>query len=1241
MPRTPPAPAHLQTLRSLRARRAGLLHEPPAVAAAVQAWRSEGGHLALVGPSGAGRTHLLDALARQLMEAEVCWIRVQDPSGQPWRAIEWALRDPRLPGPAEALPRHPDAGRRAQAAAAALSRRGPHPIHVLIDDVHRLDPPSLRAFAELARADGVRIACAGVAAPPWAAATCRLPRWSPAATRRLARGLLDRPVTAALAQELSQRADGRPGRVVAVLEAALQGNHLDLEEGGRRAECAALPRAPGSQTRALVAPLSHQALRIGHLLATAPIPLDSTVLPRLLDLGEEACANGLRELDAQALLREEGGQVTCRDPAAKGALRAAPEARTALHRRVVLLLDELDAPRAWLAEHLLGAADPSLAARLGWASLADLATRSPAAAADLADPLWTLARCAAVASVGVSALAAADRSGEALSLGERAVAHHGRLGGANERVPFARLLAEMARLHGDRLGDAGAARRALREARRRLAGLPPPLGLLEVEAGLHHQAGHHAQAISVARQRPTCPAADDPLDRASWLRLRLTEARAMAVSDRLDAALALLNDVPADAHIDEREALLVEQGDLAWRAGQYLTAGDAYARACDTDPTTAGLGKVLWQDRSATSYYHGGDRSHAVKTWRAALVLAQRADATLDGSRIQATLCSVLREVCRFEEAARYGQEAFDVALRAEAIPHALNAAMAMADLRLATGAHEDAAGWLERCAPLSGGPEQARSRGRLARRRAELAVRRGEADAARAVAEAIRAANRSELTRDACRATALKAVLLARDGRHEQVAPTLRRATDPLIKRGAARTLAEVRLWAAQAHLEGGRYAEAIDEAAHAVVWADEVGHLLFRNRGDDLTARARAQARRLDATSPDASDLESLLEVAVALGRERQLSTLLDQIADATMKLVDADRAFVILAAEAEGDPPRVVAARARDDLDTGRPSRSVIQTALTRGREVIVSNVRERGDLRTQESIVHLRLQSAWAIPLTEGDRTLGVLYADSRVVTQAELSRVTRLLRGLAGQAAVAVTNARLLEESQARAERAADIAHDIRSPLASVSMAMQQLSQLDELPDWTIETMQLVDEQVQHVMGMAVRFLEDRPSQLRPFDLAARAARIAGLAARDARHLGRTVVFESSGPATVLAEAEELDRALTNLLTNALQHTPEGTTVEVRVRSDAEHAVVTVHDHGPGIPQEIMDHLFERGKRGERTGGFGLGLHIARRIVESAGGTLSAHNDPTDGGATFSVSIPLQRRSHGEESSARA
>ena len=90
-----------------------------------------------------------------------------------------------------------------------------------------------------------------------------------------------------------------------------------------------------------------------------------------------------------------------------------------------------------------------------------------------------------------------------------------------------------------------------------------------------------------------------------------------------------------------------------------------------------------------------------------------------------------------------------------------------------------------------------------------------------------------------------------------------------------------------------------------------------------------------------------------------------------------------------------------------------------------------------------------------------------------------------------------------------------------------------------------------------------------------------------------------------------------------------------------IRSDAEHALVTVHDHGPGIPQEIMDHLFERGKRGERTDGFGLGLHIARRIVESAGGTLSAHNDPTDGGATFSVSIPLQRRSHGEGSSARA
>jgi signal transduction histidine kinase/tetratricopeptide (TPR) repeat protein len=791
-------------------------------------------------------------------------------------------------------------------------------------------------------------------------------------------------------------------------------------------------------------------------------------------------------------------------------------------------------------------------------------------------------------------------------------------------VARARLGAELARLHADRLRDPTAARDAQREARRALAGQPPPLTLLEVEASLHLRQGNPEQALSTARAGQSDATPVHSADRRAWLGLRAIEARALVASDRIGAALDRLRDLPPDCTRTERERLTVEAAVLAWKAGQFDSAARSFAAAARIDPDTAGVDQVRWMDRAATARYHAGDRGAAAEIWEGALQLARAAGAPTERTRIEATLCSVLREACRFEESARHGQRAYDRGLNCGAFQHATNAALAMADLRMVTGATDDAAAWLGRAGRLVERQRLQRARGRLARRWAELAVRREDPRAMDTVTEALRTVQRSELVRDAARVTALKAVLLAREDRTEQLTATLKRAMEPLITQGATRTLAEVRLWAAQAQLEAGQPQRAIEEAAHAVVWADEVGHQLFRNRGDDLTARARAQQRK-GAPEGGTTDLERLLEVGVALGRERDLSAVLDQIARAAMHLVEADRAFVVLAEDGGGH--RVAAAHSRDGASPGRPSSSVVQTALSRGREVIVSNVEERGDLRAQDSIVHLRLRSAWCLPLIEGDRTLGVIYADSQIVTQGELSRATRLLRALAGPAAVAVTNARLLAESARRAEQAADIAHDIRSPLASVAMAAEHLQTLTELPDWTLETLGLMESQVRRVMDMAHRFLEDRPSQPRTFDLAQRAERLASIAARDARHRGRTVTFEAGGRAVIHAAPDDLDRAITNLLSNALQHTPEGTTVEVRVDVDDREARLTVRDHGPGVPADLLPRLFERGVRSSDTGGFGLGLSIARRIVGDAGGALSADSHP-QGGARFQARLPL-------------
>jgi signal transduction histidine kinase len=101
----------------------------------------------------------------------------------------------------------------------------------------------------------------------------------------------------------------------------------------------------------------------------------------------------------------------------------------------------------------------------------------------------------------------------------------------------------------------------------------------------------------------------------------------------------------------------------------------------------------------------------------------------------------------------------------------------------------------------------------------------------------------------------------------------------------------------------------------------------------------------------------------------------------------------------------------------------------------------------------------------------------------------------------------------------------------------------------------------------------------------------------------------------------------------NLLENAVRHAPDGTTVSVRVERQGDVATVAVEDSGPGIDPYDLERIFARFYRGEKSrsrshGGAGLGLAIARGIVEAHGGTIRAENR-AGGGARFVFTIPLQ------------
>src|SRR5205823_5736496 len=136
-------------------------------------------------------------------------------------------------------------------------------------------------------------------------------------------------------------------------------------------------------------------------------------------------------------------------------------------------------------------------------------------------------------------------------------------------------------------------------------------------------------------------------------------------------------------------------------------------------------------------------------------------------------------------------------------------------------------------------------------------------------------------------------------------------------------------------------------------------------------------------------------------------------------------------------------------------------------------------------------------------------------------------------------------------------------------------------------------------------------------------------RIRGLA----ESRGTKVHLSTNGPTPLRADPEDLQLVWTNLLENAVRYSPEGASVEVSVsRDDGGPARVVVQDQGPGIAVADLPHVFERFYRGDpsrtrATGRFGLGLAIAKALVEAYGGTITAESKPGNG-TRMTVELPI-------------
>lgn len=430
------------------------------------------------------------------------------------------------------------------------------------------------------------------------------------------------------------------------------------------------------------------------------------------------------------------------------------------------------------------------------------------------------------------------------------------------------------------------------------------------------------------------------------------------------------------------------------------------------------------------------------------------------------------------------------------------------------------------------------------------------------------------------------------------------------------------------------------------------------------DITARRRAEEALREADQRALSEYERLLErisaLAQILGTARDLITIFRGLKEFTLVSVPCNGLFVSLydavrdvrtACYGWGDgtevdiselPPMPVTA-------VGPNSRAV------RTGEIIITHDYMNATRGHPAVLVGpdngLRPQSSLAVPMAVMGRILGTIEIQSYEKAVYGEGHVTAM-RMAANLSAVAIENVRLLErESSARAtaeesnrlkdEFLATVSHELRTPLTAIlgwSRMLEGGALESEAAQRAIETIrrnaksqsQIIDD----ILDVSRIITGNLYLDLHPLELGPVLEAAINVVRPTAEAKGIQIELAlGSQPTVVSGDANRLQQVIWNLASNAVKFTPAGGRVRVKLLQIDSHAEIVVEDTGKGISTEFLPFVFDRFRQADSTttrqhGGLGLGLAIARHLVEIHGGTIQARSDGEEKGASFSVRLPL-------------
>lgn len=397
----------------------------------------------------------------------------------------------------------------------------------------------------------------------------------------------------------------------------------------------------------------------------------------------------------------------------------------------------------------------------------------------------------------------------------------------------------------------------------------------------------------------------------------------------------------------------------------------------------------------------------------------------------------------------------------------------------------------------------------------------------------------------------------------------------------------------------------------------------------------------------------LKRLVELSVILNSTLDLDTLLQLITATATELLDCEAASILLYDEKR---PRLFFAAATGS-DPGKLAEipvpidnSLAGTIFRTNRHIIINNAED--DPRHYALVsdrINFKVRNLLGVPMPIKDRRVGVLEAVNKrngVFDEHDAA----LLAVTAAHAAIAINNARLLHATQRALEKVKEAnqlksnfltlaSHELRTPMGIImgySTFLKEDAQ-GELSDHAnhvlnaARQMRSILDEMNNLAMLKSDELFLRPQKVAMEDILAYASEgIKEIASTRKQNL---VYKFSEEPYIVNVDIDKTALAFGNLLGNAIRFSPEGCDITVGVAKDGDQVLSWVQDQGIGIPADQLQKIFEEFYQIEppntrHYGGLGIGLTIAKGLIEAQGGTIWAESEGAGKGSTFKVLLPM-------------